>query len=313
MNKILNLCADTRQTTALHYISSQEPEILQTLMTHDEPAAKRAINHLAVSGSSWNPIAQSPLMSAILKGNAEAVMKLLDAGAEAYIDFKAWLKSVEMQFSDVASRDSSRNHQSFFTDVEQPVILAAQGEFPELVSELLQRGADPNTLPKETKQYLETDYYWQNKETLLELVRKKIRELRAFKDHEPPQLPQMRLKEGVDYLEGIEPGSYKEASVMPSLHQGSTDYIQFVAKLQVKEAQSSDQASKAEFEESLKRYHQRKGFVEKKQAIDRLVARFVTLEEELLARGAKTFEELYPDKVMLQADLHSQVLRISPC
>ncbi|KAF2738451.1 ankyrin [Polyplosphaeria fusca] len=275
--------ADTRQTTALHYISSREPTILHTLFKFDEPAAKRAINHLAVSGSSWSPSAQSPLMSAILKGNKDAVMTLLDAGAEPHIDFKAWIRSVEMQYEDVARRDSKHNQNNFVKDVDQPIVLAVQGEFPELVSELLQRGADPNTLPKHTQQGLIDEWYsrYNPQESLLDIVRKKIQELRAIKDHEPPQLPEMKLTPGVNYLADIVPGTYKE----------------FVAKIQLEDARGSDKSTKESFEQSLKHYNQRRGFVEKKQAVDRLATRFQAVEEELLARGAKTFKQLYPDKV----------------
>jgi ankyrin repeat protein len=90
--------ADTRQTTALYYIANAKPELLDTLVEHDEPAVKRAINHLAVTGGSWDPSASSALMTAITKRNSLAALKLLETGSKAQIDYTDWLKSVDMQF-----------------------------------------------------------------------------------------------------------------------------------------------------------------------------------------------------------------------
>jgi len=152
--------ADTKQTTALYYISTAKPELLDTLVEFDEPAVKRAINHLAVSGKSWYPSTSSPLMSAISKRNGLAALKLLETGAATQIDFKDWLKSVETQ-SDVADNHFKPDHnkEKFVRDVEQPIVLAIQNELPEVASQLLELGADPNTIPKETSQALENKWY----------------------------------------------------------------------------------------------------------------------------------------------------------
>jgi ankyrin repeat protein len=150
--------ADTKQKTALHYISNARPEILETLVQFDEPSVKRAINHLAVSGSQWSPSATSPLMSAISKKNSLAALKLLEAGAAAEIEFKDWLKSVEAQYDSVHSRNSNQNKSNFQRDIEQPIVLAVREELPDVVTQLLERGADPNTLPKQTQQQLENTW-----------------------------------------------------------------------------------------------------------------------------------------------------------
>jgi ankyrin repeat protein len=272
--------ADTNQTTALHYISGTQPEVLEMLFHHDEPSAKRAINHLAVPGSSWSPCAQSPLMSAIVAGNSLAAMKLLEAGAEPIVDFKAWLKSVSAQHDDVAERDSKRNHDGYVKDVEQPIILAALAELPELVIELLKRGVDPNTLPKGTQQALVNEYHHNPRESLLDIVRKRISQLRNYKDDKPPGKPEHKLVEGVNYLESIEPGTYKE----------------FIAKIHLNSAQDSDKRGDKAYEDQLKEYNERTGIKEKQEAIDAMAVRFKELEQELVRRGAKTYKELYPEE-----------------
>ncbi|KAF2109716.1 hypothetical protein BDV96DRAFT_502176 [Lophiotrema nucula] len=275
--------ADTRQTTAFHYISTQEPELLHTLFDFDEPAAKRAINHLCVGGSSWSPSAQSPLMSAIMGGDSLAALKLLGSGANAQIDFKDWMKSVEMQYDDVSRRDHTRNHTDFLKDVEQPIVIAVQAELPDLVKELLNRGADPNTLPKQTQQGLVQTYYsrYNKMESLLEMVWNKIKELRKFGDPHPPVMSDLLLQDGHDYLEGIQPGSYKE----------------YVANVQLAGARKNDERTRDSYEKQMNTFNNRKGDAEKKAAVQALAAKYEELEKDLLARGAKPFAELYPDKV----------------
>jgi ankyrin repeat protein len=276
--------ADMRQTTALHYISGQQPEILETLVQHDEPAAKRAINHLAVIGSYYSPSAQSPLMSAIIKGDGLAALKLLGIGAEPNIEFKDWIKSIEAQHHEIVDRDSKRNQNDYKRDIEQPVILAVQAELPDLVLTLLERGVSPNTLPKVTQQGLIDDWYmrYNSMQTLLDVVDSKINDLKNYKDEKPPKEPTYKLQEGVDYMAGIEPVSYKG----------------FIASMQLKSARESDKQAKEGYEKSLKHWEEREGVAEKQEAINALMAKFEDVRTKLLEKDAKTFAELYPDKVV---------------
>jgi ankyrin repeat protein len=273
--------ANTRQTTALHFVSGKQPELIETFFQFDEPAAKRAINHLSVSGNSWSPSAESPLMSAISSRNSMAALKLLEAGANPTIDYKAWLKSVETQYEEVAHHDSKRNHDQFLKDVEQPIVLAVQTELPDIALQLLASGVDPNTLPKSTQQGLVDDYYrrYGKLESLLEIVQNKLQTLRNFKDDEPPTMPKLQLIEGKSYLYGLIPGSYKH----------------FVAQVQLESARESDKRTKEAYECSLRNYNEREGITEKKEAVEALAKEFEKVEKELIERGAKAFKELYPD------------------
>ncbi|KAF1952642.1 ankyrin [Byssothecium circinans] len=272
--------ADTKQTTALHYISGQQPELLETLFEVDEPAAKRAINHLAVSGSYYSPSAESPLMSAICKGNALAALQLLDYGAAPNIEFKDWMKSVETQYEvQVSSRQSEQNKTEFEENTEQPIILAVQNELPGVASRLLEMGADPNTFPRQTRQALSRSWRHDPLESLLDIARKKITDLRNYKDSEKPNEPDLRVKEGVDYLAGINEGSY----------------TYFVTNIRLIDAQKSDETDLKNYEHRLKVYNERKGIAEKKEALEVMAKEFEKLEKILVGKGGKTFEELHPD------------------
>lgn len=273
--------ADMHQTTALHYISNKQPDILETLIKFDEPAAKRAINHLSVRGSSWSASAQSPLMSAISKGNALAALKLLDAGAKPTIEFKDWIKAVEVQFESVSGVGAEQNHKNFARDIEQPIILAVQTELPEVALQLIEQDVSPNTVTKQSQQAIVDQYYsrYNSMESLLDIVRKKIRDLRDYKDAEAPSKPDLNVKEGVDYLAGIEPDSYQS----------------FIAQMQLESARESDRRTNEDYEQRLKQHQERKGVTEKQEALEALAVKYEKLEEILLNKGAKTFKELHPD------------------
>ncbi|KAL5409584.1 hypothetical protein PMIN04_010972 [Paraphaeosphaeria minitans] len=277
--------ADTKQMTALHYVVVEEPALLEALIKEDEPAAKRAINHLGVLGSSWRPSSQSPLMSAISSGNALAALKLLESGANPSIAFKDWMKSVESQFDSIARNDSDNNRRTFTRDIEQPIILAIENELPEVAIRLLEMGADPDTLTKPTKESLDRDYNtsYTDMDSVLDIVRKNITNLRdhvhGVKHTGKPSKPRINLRDDVDYLEGIEYGTYKY----------------FVAKVQLERAKEEDKRSKESYEEQLKSCTERKGLEEKIEALEAMAKRFEELEQALVSKGAKTFKEIHPD------------------
>ncbi|ORY09194.1 ankyrin repeat protein [Clohesyomyces aquaticus] len=273
--------ADMRQTTALHYIARKEPEILETLFQFDGPAAKRALNHLCVQGYEYRPTALSPLMTAIQQRNPLGALKLLEAGAEARIEFTAWIKAVESQYENISKRDSNQNLNNFLQDVDQPIILAVQAELPDLVMRLLGSGADPNTLTKETQRSMVDTWYqrYNKMASLLDIVQDKIKSLKDFNDDSAPVRPNPLVKPGVDHVEGIEPDSYKD----------------FVANRLVKAAQKSDESAAKSYADRMKEYNERKGVAEKKKAVQALAEQFVAVEEDLIKRGAKTFVDLHPD------------------
>lgn len=278
--------ADTRHATAFHQISNSEPSLLDVLLENDEPAVKRAINHAAVTGSSWNPSAQTPFMSAIMKGDGYAALKLLGLGATATVEFKDWMKSVEAQHSNIARNTSEFNRSNFNRNVEQPIILSVDNELPDIAHRLLDMGVDPNTLTRSTRQNLQSNFSHYDMYSLLDSVRNKITELRSHayshRNAGAPTKPHINLKEGLDYMEGIEPGTYKH----------------FVAQVQLESAAKADKRAKEGYEEQVKNYNERTenlGWKEKGHAIEAMAESFERLEQTLLEKGAKTFKELYPD------------------
>lgn len=288
--------ADTKQTTALHYISVGEPALLDVLMQHDGPAAKRVINHLGGFGtSSYYPSTRSPLMSAISSGNALAALKLLESGACTSIEFKDWIKSMESQFNDIARTSSESTRSTFTRDIEQPIVLTIMNELPEITLHLLQTGADPNTLTKLTRESLDWNHSrsYLDMDSVLDIVRKKITELRAHVrgDQEPgkPSEPRINLEDGIDYLEGIEHGTYKH----------------FVAQSQLERAREGDKSARENYEEQLEYFTERKGWEERIFAIEAMTKKFEELEQALVSKGAKTFKEIHPDRMIEERQIYN--------
>lgn len=278
--------ADTKQVTAFHYISNQQSAILDVLKENDEPAMNRSINHLGILGSQWRPQARSPLMSAIFKGDALSAMKLLEFGASPSIEFKDWLKSAESHFDHITKISTEQNHSTFMQDVEQPITLTVVNELPDITLLLLDMGADMNTLTASTSSNLNSGYSSYNMESLLDVVRKKITEIRVglkrCKTMNKPTKPHMKLSHDVDYLENIELGSYKH----------------YVTQVQLDRAKLSDKFGQDNYEQKMEEWnkrHESEEVLEQIKAFESLLKKFEELEQVLLDKGAKTFKELHPD------------------
>ncbi|KAF2503033.1 ankyrin repeat protein [Lophium mytilinum] len=273
--------ADINQTTALHYFAGVNPELLSILFEHDEPVARRAINHLSVTGSSWHPSSQSPLMTAIESRNSIGVMKLLNAGAKATIEFSDWMKSITVKYDEFASRDSKQNQTAFAKDLEQPIILAVQNELPSVAIELLNRGADPNTLTRDTKLGV-TDHWlrgYRKMESLLDLVQAKLKTMKDFTALTDLKQPELRVLDGEDYLKELSEGTYKH----------------FAGTIALNQAKKTDQAAQKQYELNLEDAKNKEGIAEKKKAVEGLLLEFEELEALLLQKDSKKLVDLHPD------------------
>lgn len=293
---LLNLGASSgqkiRQTIALHFVSAEKVELLETLLAKDGPSAKRAVNHLSISGTRYWPSVQSPLMSAIQDENAQAALKLIEVGASPNVEFADWVKAVHSEFDAVTHQDSKESNNRFLNDVEPPVIAAAYYELPDVVLALLQHGADPNALSKQVQlAILQTYWRCQTRlESLLDLVRRKIKALQDHTVEPAPKVPDYKLGDpNRDYFEGVQPGSYRE----------------FVHWKQLEAARFSDKQLRENYHKALKEHRERKGVAEKAEAVKELLSLFKSAEADLVARGAKTFQDLLPE-IKQEYEEHAQ-------
>ncbi|TRX88447.1 hypothetical protein FHL15_010637 [Xylaria flabelliformis] len=282
--------ADINGITAFHrYIQNGNTKVIECLWENDKLGLKTAINHVAVTGSSWSSNATNPLMTAIDQGNAILVLKLLDAGAKPDIDFDSWLQGAKFSFENQLGI-------KFQDGTEQPLLIAIQSPQPEIALELLERGVDPSPLTKTSWNLVRNEWARRNSrgKTALDVVRKLIRGLRKYEGEPVPRRSQNNL---------FGHGNSNQLSNTEELH-GATEFVsQFATNTYKHWLVSADIKAKTERHkknlEALKKEEERisslSGLDEKKEAIQDIILQLEKVEKALLEKGAKTFEELYPD------------------
>ncbi|KAF6843514.1 ankyrin repeat protein [Colletotrichum musicola] len=275
--------ADLNGCTVFHrYVEKGNQEMIDTLWEHDKAGLKTALNHMVFGDQYWNPQAIAPIHTAIENGDSILVLRLLEAGANPRIDFDTWLKAVK--FSKASGRLGSYedNKKLFSQSTKQPLIVAIRScPNPEVALRLLEKGADPNVMTPESQMVINDE--WQRRynrgETALDLVRKQLQHLRGYKG-EKKTFTKPRLPEEMDeYIQRHADGTYQHWMVSQDVQSRKAIYK---SKLET-------------YEEDKKKYADRKGAPEKLSAIKEVIAQLEEVEEAIVYRGGKTFEELYPD------------------
>lgn len=284
--------ADLENVTALHYFAAHRASLLSVMVSANQPAAKRAVNHLQLSGYQYNPNSKSALQTAIEGGNVEAVDALLELGALPEVDFAAYIASYKTKWE--PRGDSNHNLQNFQKSFRQPVFTAVEHELPSVVLKLLDAGADVNCLSGGAWRAVHDgrNSYHESVQTLLDATREKISVLKDWVEKEEtgqrrmvdafgrPSRPPTPLQEDSHYLGQIRPGTYAYWSTFKQVQDAKLKY-----KADLKQYEDA--------ERSLPK--QAKGWDEKLVAVKQLLASFESLDSAILKRGGKTFTELYPD------------------
>ncbi|KAJ5757194.1 uncharacterized protein N7511_007376 [Penicillium nucicola] len=267
--------ADLAQKTPLYYLAhSSESELLQVYLQHDEPAVKRAINHLASNGAHWSPEFTSPLMVSLAAKNASVASNLLDAGAKPEIKIADFVKALKAQRS--TSQIYGDVEDDFKCGVDQPILQAVENDLPLLAVDLLHRGVNANTERKQRHQ--------NTGQTVLDLTRGVLKTLSGYMA-DPSYRPPTRdpnamifVKDDQSYLADFVPGSYQR----------------FIANVQLRSCRKKAHDTEERFKKAQILPADPPGTAQKRQAIAELHQQYKDLEVALLARGAKTYEEIHP-------------------
>jgi len=272
--------ADMDQTTGLHYAVDFRPDVLDTYLAADKTGVDRALNHLAIHGWQYRPDVISPLLTAILGGNAAVAEQLLTIGAKPGISFDAYMRAYQSKYT--ATADSAHNKKQFETGIEQPVIVAVRCEMPLLAMQLVEsHGVDPNVLTRQGHDVLQNEYSRRNNkgESLLDLVRSKIDHLRKWKPSEAEHEPPGTLEDDSQYLRGNE-----------------DSYQRWSSRIQLRSAKERYQREwKAHVEAVRASREERPGTEEKQAAVYDMLEAFRKLETALIKKDAKPFKALHPD------------------
>ncbi|KAK7424963.1 hypothetical protein QQX98_000241 [Neonectria punicea] len=274
---------DSNGCTAFHrYVASGKSDLVDTLWDNDKTGVKTAINHMVFGGGYWDPDTIAPLHSAVEHGDPILVLKLLNGGAGAQIDFETWLKAARVSPTQASKMGTlEANERKYKESLEQPLITAIRSGNTDVAIKLLENGADPNCLTGKTERLIFNEYQrtWNKGESALDMVQFSISKLREYTG-EKPVISKPVESLGIDaYLEKFAEGTYSH----------------WVISDDINNKKQSFQRGKESYEKELKRITELKGAHEKMEAINEALKGFGSLEEALTSRGGKTFLELRPE------------------
>jgi hypothetical protein len=273
---------DSRGTTAFHrYLESGKSELIDTLLEHDKAGVKTAINHIVFNGYYWSPEAVAPLSSAIEHGDPILILKLLNAGALPEINFETWMKAAKVSPTQSKNLKDLKENKDQFKKMEQPITVAIQQGYPEIAIQLLEKGANPSTLTADSEGLLINEYRrrWTKGRSILDLVNKFIQELKSYTGDSPSSRKPQETPGMDQYLQAITPNTYRY----------------FVVSEDIESKKSSYEKRLKDFEENKKKAASADGDTLKLEAIRENIAGFEKLRDFMIAKGAKTFNEVYPD------------------
>nr|OQO24706.1 hypothetical protein B0A51_08620 [Rachicladosporium sp. CCFEE 5018] len=276
--------ADIGHATALQYAIGSKPELFESYIDADKTGVSRAINHVAVTGGTWNFQVSTSLMTAITNGDAALALHVLGLGAKPEISIDVFLKALPPKAKNLhpGYDDSANNRRQYERNVKQPLQLAIDCELPALAIELLERhGVDANILTSTGHEVLQHDYVrrYQRGQTMLDLVQGKIQALRDWKPVELRHDPPRAFSSSETYLAGLNEGTYEL----------------WTAKHQLAAAKETYQREWKQHVEHMKAENDRTGYEEKQAAVFDMLDDFKKLQGVLNAKGGKTFYELHPE------------------
>lgn len=269
-------------TAFQRYVKSGKSEMVDLLLTNDKAGVKAAVNHLLLSGYSWNPSASGPLQIAIENGDSVLAIKLLEVGARPEIDLDTWLKAAQVA-PDMSynHNDLEDNKKCFKRSVDQPLLCAVRAASADVALRLIKDGANVNCLTRTSEQLLENSYMrsYNKGESVLDVLRYIIEKLSDEEDSNT-SLQKPKLALGMDeYLAKLTPGSYVHTFVSDDISKKKKEF----------------KSNLKNYEESLKKEEATGGATEKKEAINAAISELKVIEKTMVEAGAKTFVELYPD------------------
>lgn len=272
--------ADRNGTTAFQqYVGSGKMEMIDTLFENDKTGVKTALNHLVFTGFAWRPKTIGPIHLAVENGDPILVLKLLNAGAKAEINFETWLKAAKISPVQSSRLHDLETNKAAFRRMEQPIITAVRRGDPDAAVALLENGANPNALTPETQELLinENQRRWNKGVAVLDLVQRSIDGLKNELE-ETSGLRKPQETPGIDnYLDKFKPGTYQHWLVSSDI----------AAKKKIFESQMKAYERSREEAESDEK--------EKKKILCEILGELEQLERTIISKGGKLFAQLYPD------------------
>ncbi|KAH6681535.1 ankyrin repeat-containing domain protein [Halenospora varia] len=280
---------DMNQFSVLHYVVSQNnTDVLDVLFSNDKPVALSVLNNVGFPDT-YGYRVSTPISTAVQKGYTEMVSKLMKIGAKPEISFDDWIKGYLAKNEYAKNQSSEDNMWQFKNSVTQPIINAVTREMAKSVEDMLANGADPNSLTNASQNILRYphNYSYQAGETVLDLVQKKIKDLKAYKEPESNFVVPEKLRNWDTYMDGLTEGTYKYWSAFEDFEAAKESNKQAWITYEKQMAAKSDS-----------------GVQEKMTAITSLIKELENTEKALKAAGAKSFYDAHPEITKPQENLN---------
>lgn len=209
---------------------------------------------------------------------------ILDRGAAGAVTMDDFVRSFDK--SNRIKYAADNGAKAFGENVIQPIEIAAIFEQTcDIVARLISAGADPSTITQQTwaTAMYETELP-NNGKTVLDTIKDNIKRCKAFleKEDETPQFKE-RVLFGPEVLDAYEPGSYQRFCAEHQL------LVQNKVRKQHNKTKVSEEVIKKDF----------LALQKKKAAVEQLLKSLRETEKTLVDAGAKTYHELFPEKLKL--------------
>ena len=292
--------ADMKQITALHYlVATFKSEAVKVSFDVDFPAAKASLSHVVVENASFRPFVDTPLTTAICSEKTELVKQVLKLGAPPTIELDDFARSYSVALESESynfNRDREIS-EVFRENTVQPVLHAIDFDMPDVVYQLLELGADVNSIDPDAHQYVfraeknSSTYLCGN--SLLDMINNKIDTLR---------------KAGAEAMDIPDPpyeAYFTDQHERTLLQQGKVEHCGRCASQDchtyeqwhlLKDTEQIDYISrswKKQKVDKVDEYKSQPGLKEKIAALDSLRQKFDRLRDHVIAVGGKTLEEMY--------------------
>ena len=285
-----SLQADINHVTAFHFVAAAgKVRALKAMLEADSPAASKALDYVSVSGDAFNYEVNSPLTTAISRGDIMTANALIDLGAKTVISYDSFTPTYASRFeSAVWKPQKPMSPENFSVHVHQPIIQAAVADLPSLMHRVLDTDVDINTLTRDGHKAIQGKSHQFPAETLLDVVKQKLATIDSRLDLKPDTPAPFNLENDTVYLGHVKPGTYEHWWLSGELKLAKGSLSQWHKAMNT----------------PLPR--ERLGEKEQDACLRQLREEYAILQARLLDKGAKSFEELYPESVGNPTGVRSQ-------
>ncbi|PWW71736.1 ankyrin [Tuber magnatum] len=271
----------------LHAVAHGAMPVLEKIFELDGPGARSVLNK--VSAYNFQYEVTTPLIAALRKAGTSQSLDianyLLDKGATGYVkfeDFHRCWKTCHI------SPYRGRNNDHSYKTLKQTIEISIECEYTcALIPRLIKAGADPSALTSATTTRWDfihaTGPLQVLGQTVLDQLRNKIEAYRNFLDNTEPEAAAVWKEDPLP------------ASFLDSFPEGSWE--RFTAGFAWKRENKAREVRSVGFGQTVGTGMSRMAKVKTREDAEELLRLFEETERVLVEAGAKTFGELYPDRM----------------